>query len=487
MTQWKGESVSEEEYNFNTFDKNKGQSGGALSNLSMEEPKTTGGMVTQTTEPTQEKSQAEKLVDFLRSPDTQAAGIAAAVGAGTALAGKSLLGRGKNATQEAPRVEPTFTEPTPFAPQKTAQPDVTDVASRPVGQSRPQLGGPTTAPAPVTPSVAPAPSAPSAPMPSAPAGVAGGAPAPVNVAPAPVAPVSPPPVDPLVQAKLDAIADKQRRENEAHAAQQRRLDEIHQTKLANEAKRAESNLQKNQGKTASTTSVDAQATQLLVKSEENKLSKAVASASAPKPVTSAVPPPVATVPTPTSPITAATLATTPAPTTTPIQPKAVVPKVPGAGALTKEEAGMKKYLISQYGGGTHGEQAYEKAIEILGKRPAYAPGEGGGLSVKENDAIKAWRKENIEGPKVNLTYDMKKVMKGAGGLAILASIPGFAEAAQRKDFGKMTDIATDFFVLPFAQSTEAGMPKAQEESLISQRFKEAQKLGSPYRSVPPPR
>jgi len=485
MAQWKGESVSEEEYNFNTFDKNKGQSGGALSNLSMEEPKTTGGMVTQTTEPTQEKSQTEKLVDFLRSPATQAAGIAAAVTAGTALAGKSLLGRGKNVPEEKPRVEPTFTEPTPFAPQKNAQPDVTDVASRPVGQSRPQLGGPTTAPAPVTPSVTPAPPAPSAPIPSAPAG---GAPAPVNVAPAPVAPVAPPaPVDPIMQAKLDAIADKQRRENEAHTAQQRRLDEIHQTKLANEAKRAELGLQKNQGKTASTTSVDAQATQLLVKSEENKLSKAVASASAPKPVTSAVPPPVATVPTPTSPITAATPATTPAPTTTPIQPKAVVPKVPEAGALTKEEAGMKKYLISQYGGGTHGEQAYEKAIEILGKRPAYAPGEGGGLSVKENDAIKAWRKENIEGPKVNLTYDMKKVMKGAGGLAILASIPGFAEAAQRKDFGKMTDIATDFFVLPFAQSTEAGMPKAQEESLISQRFKEAQKLGSPYRSVPPPR
>jgi hypothetical protein len=357
MGQWKGESLSEEEYNFNTFDKNKGQSGGALSNLSMEEPKTTGGMVTQTTEPTQEKSQTEKLVDFLRSPDTQAAGIAAAVGAGTALAGKSLLGRGKNVPEEKPRVEPTFTEPTPFAPQKTAQPDVTDVASRPVGQSRPQLGGPTTAPAPVTPPVAPAPSAPSAPMPSAPVGVAGGTPAPVNVAPAPVAPVAPPPVDPLMQAKLDAIADKQRRENEAHAAQQRRLDEIHQTKLANEAKRAESNLQKNQGKTASTTSVDAQATQLLVKSEENKLSKAVASATAPKPVTSAVPPPVATVPTPTSPITAATPATTTATLepTPKIAPTQVAPTAAQASnikeiSLPKEwpSKGMN-WITSQYG------------------------------------------------------------------------------------------------------------------------------------------
>ena len=82
---------------------------------------------------------------------------------------------------------------------------------------------------------------------------------------------------------------------------------------------------------------------------------------------------------------------------------------------------------------------------------------------------------------------MKKVMKGAGGLAILTAIPGFAEAAQRKDYGKMTDLASDFFVLPFAQSSEAGMPKKQEESIIAQKFKEAQKLGSPYRSVPPPR
>ena len=355
MAQWKGESVSEEEYNFNTFDKNKGQSGGALSNLSMEEPKTTGGMVTQTTEPKKEPSQAEQLVNFLRSPDTQSAGIAAAVGVGTALAGKSLLGRGKNATQETPRVEPTFTEPTPFAPQKNAQPDVTDVASRPVGQSRPQLGGPTTAPAPVTPSVTPAPPAPSAPIPSAPAG---GAPAPVNVAPAPVAPVAPPaPVDPIMQAKLDAIADKQRRENEAHTAQQRRLDEIHQTKLANEAKRAELGLQKNQGKTASTTSVDAQATQLLVKSEENKLSKAVASASAPKPVTNAVPPPVATVPTATSPITAATPATTPVTLepTPKIAPTQVAPTVAQASnikeiSLPKEwpSKGMN-WITAQYG------------------------------------------------------------------------------------------------------------------------------------------
>ena len=177
----------------------------------------------------------------------------------------------------------------------------------------------------------------------------------------------------------------------------------------------------------------------------------------------------------------------------PVKPTTAKPSTPivpptSTEGLTKGEQGMKNYLVkSQYGGGTHGEKAYEKTVEILGKRPSYAPGEGGGLSKEETNIIKDWRKENIEGPKVNLTKDMKRVLKGGGGIALLAAIPGFAEAAQQKNYGKMTDIASDFLVLPFAQSREAGMPKAQEESIIAQKFKEAQKLGSPYRAVPPPR
>jgi hypothetical protein len=315
------------------------------------------------------------------------------------------------------------------------------------------------------------------------------------------------------QAKHESIISRNYREQEAH-----------QSKMALEAKRAEAILQKNQGKSASPTSADAQNIQMILKSEEAKVSKAVDATSRAKPVNAAPPPavaPTAVAPaiqptvappqpqikygqinmgTPTAtplpmtvqqPSTAPPVQTPPpAETTTPVEktPKAVTPKaVIDTSGLTKEEAGMKKYLVSQYGGGIHGEQAYEKSIEILGQRPAFAPGEGGGLSPKENETIKAWRKENIEGPKVNLTNDMKKVMKGAGGIAILAAIPGFAEAAQNKDFGKMSDLASDFFVLPFAQSREAGMPKAQEESIIGQKFKEAQKLGSPYRSVPPPR
>jgi hypothetical protein len=311
--------------------------------------------------------------------------------------------------------------------------------------------------------------------------------------------------------------------HEALIAENYRKQEAHDARMATEAKRAEAILQRNQGKSASPTSADAQATQMLVKSEEAKVSKAVDAATKAKPVNSAPPPAVA--PTAVAPAIQPTVAPPQpqmkygqinmgAPTATPLpntvqqpmgappvappvappapepvveKPKAPPKAVIDTTGLSKEEASMKRYLVSQYGGGTHGEDAYNKAVDILGKRPAFAPGEGGGLSAKENETIKAWRKENIEGPKVNLTHDMKKVMKGAGGLAILAAIPGFAEAAQRKDFGKMTDIASDFFVLPFAQSNEAGMPKAQEESIIAGKFKEAQKLGSPFRSVPPPR
>lgn len=147
-------------------------------------------------------------------------------------------------------------------------------------------------------------------------------------------------------------------------------------------------------------------------------------------------------------------------------PKAAVP--PTAEKLTKEQKGMKNHLVSMYGGGAEGEAAYGKVKEILGSTPEFPKGQGGGLSPEQTKIIKDWRKANIEGPKVNLTYDMKKALKGGAGLSVLAAIPGFAEAAQKKDFGKMTDIATDFLVLPFAQSRELG--EGEEQALAKARY-----------------
>lgn len=314
------------------------------------------------------------------------------------------------------------------------------------------------------------------------------------------APLSPVEQIKLEREKLRLEADRQKlaREAELHTqriTQMARQQELNEAKAqATAAKQAAASVQT---KTASG-AIDPAVKQMLVSSEVAKIDKAVEAgtkAAAKPPVVNApIQPPVATVQlTPSAEVLAepVTPVAKSAPAgTVPVESAPVAGAVPPkkeVSGLTKQQEGMKKHLVSLYGGGTEGEKAYAKVGEILGYTPAFPPGQGGGLAPEETKVIKAWRKETIAGPKVNLTHDMKKVMKGAGGIAVLAAIPGFAEAAQRKDFGAMTDIATDFAVLPFAQSREAGMPKAQEEAILASKFKESQKLGSPYRSVPPPK
>ena len=159
------------------------------------------------------------------------------------------------------------------------------------------------------------------------------------------------------------------------------------------------------------------------------------------------------------------------------------PVDPSEVGLTKEQIGMKRYLESFYGGGEVGAKTYGQVGEILGYTPAFEPGKGGGLKPEENLIIKGYRKENIAGPKVNLDKDMKRAFKGGAGVAALMALPGFADAAQKKDYGRMVDIASDFAVLPFAGSTELGVSTLGEKQ--KKAFENAQKLGSPYRSVPP--
>jgi len=171
-----------------------------------------------------------------------------------------------------------------------------------------------------------------------------------------------------------------------------------------------------------------------------------------------------------------------APTEKPVS-KAKKPIDPSESGLTKQEIGMKRYLESFYGGGEVGAKTYGQVGEILGYRPAFEPGKGGGLKAEENALIKGYRKENIEGPKVNLDKDMKRALKGGAAATALMAIPGFADAAQKKDYGRMVDLASDFIVPPFAGSTELGVSTLGEKQLKA--FENAQKLGSPYRSVPP--
>lgn len=163
--------------------------------------------------------------------------------------------------------------------------------------------------------------------------------------------------------------------------------------------------------------------------------------------------------------------------------KAKKPVDPTEAGLTKQEIGMKRYLESFYGGGEVGAKTYGQVGEILGYRPAFEPGKGGGLKPEENAIIKGYRKENIEGPKVNLDKEMKRGLKGGLAVGALMAIPGFADAAQKKDYGRMVDLASDFVVPPFAGSTELGVSTLGEKQMKA--FENAQKLGSPYRSVPP--
>lgn len=156
---------------------------------------------------------------------------------------------------------------------------------------------------------------------------------------------------------------------------------------------------------------------------------------------------------------------------------------PDEEKLTKGQQAMKKHLISMYGDGPEALSAYNQVKNILGYTPEYAPGKGGSLQPEEKAKILQYRKENIAGPKINLTHDMKKAMKGGGGIAALMAIPGFADAAQRGSFADMADIATSMVSLPFAGSSQIEPGTLTEKQLNA--YKEAQKLGSPYRSVPP--
>jgi hypothetical protein len=142
--------------------------------------------------------------------------------------------------------------------------------------------------------------------------------------------------------------------------------------------------------------------------------------------------------------------------------------VPPEEKLTKQQKGMKGHLVAMYGGGPEGEAAYAKVKEIFGYTPEYPPGKGGSLSAQETQILKDWRKANMAGPKINLTKDMKKAMTSGASLAVLMSIPAFAEAAQNKDYGEMTNIATDLLVLPFAQSRATG--ENEQYELAKRRY-----------------
>ena len=169
-----------------------------------------------------------------------------------------------------------------------------------------------------------------------------------------------------------------------------------------------------------------------------------------------------------------------------------------ASGLTKPELSMKKYLTSFYGGGEHGEDAYKKVTEILGKTPAYPVDEkgkmtGGGLTKDENDLIKIFRKENIEGPKINLTKSMKdqlseikkaggsKTVKGAALLSALVALPEFVNAKNAYEISQAKQNLGESLLPIGATPTPVESGKLTNKQL--EQYKEYGKLGSPYRQA----
>lgn len=147
--------------------------------------------------------------------------------------------------------------------------------------------------------------------------------------------------------------------------------------------------------------------------------------------------------------------------------------------MTKQEAGMMNHLLGLYGGKDNpfAQQAYEQVKQILGYTPAYAEGQkGGSLSAEEKGKILDWRKESIPGPKVNLTHEMKGVLKKGGAAAIAAMLltPEFAKASTTEKRQVLGEALLPLGVTP----SEAGAPTLPPEVLQAQR--NAMLLGSPY-------
>jgi hypothetical protein len=464
--------------------------------------------------------------DFMGIPEwlqPAAALTTAAVGLGLGLKGAQKL-KDRMSTPEvaaAPRVEPTFgipdveaaPQPQPQGKFTPPQGDVTDVASRPV-VTAPQ--GP--APAPVgVPQVAPQVAMPGAQQPqmqygatttNAPTGVPSPIAPPAEVAPAPV---QPKPIDPVQQARLDAISADQRRKDEAHAAEQRRKDEAHANRIAKDAQRAEASNQKKQGQVKSNLSQADQG--ILADNAEAKARAAVVASGQPKPPTASpiggtaipiqgaatppagTPPPRAVAPAVTAPELETKLGT---PTVT---TGSGMPAYQGQG---DEKAKMRKefstikdvpsgYVFVPNGQNMDivrnavGQEAFTTKLGEFGGYPstteaAYQQSRSINQSLgraSREEAKAAGAALGDVTPSITKKVAGSKLVKvgGVGGALIsLADVASAKEA--RQTIGEM--------MLPIG-ATPSELQSGTLTAKQLKAFEEAKKLGSPYRSVPPPR
>jgi hypothetical protein len=175
-----------------------------------------------------------------------------------------------------------------------------------------------------------------------------------------------------------------------------------------------------------------------------------------------------------------------------IEPSAEVPGAakPKTSKSKNPVESMKSYLTGSQG---FNEEQYKILMnDILGK-DLEMPASGGGFGQKSHpeewNKYMAWRKENIEGPKSNLNFDIKKKFRDVEKiedpkaratarnalLVSLASLPAFLNAKTPQDIREAKQGLGEA-ILPIGMTpTEAGAP-----TLPPGAYTESRKLGSPF-------
>lgn len=470
--------------------------------------------------------------DFLGIPEwlQPALGLAGAAAAVTGAGiGVSKLRNRQAKPEAAARVEPSFGIPEvdtfgqPVAEKVSPVADVTDVASRPVGQPRAQLPAPNVpveapvappAAAPTAPTVAPAGTTPVATQQPAISGYGQqtinaptGAPSPV--APPTVAAVEPPPMSEMDKIKLEEAKVRL----EATKAKAAREQELHEKKLAD--MQAKSAVQKQQKAGGSLSPMDKTILNNQITAAAASDVKATLDKKKPVPAPAPAPAPVATATPAAAPVVTAPQAAAPvAPPATPATPEletalgkptvttgsgmpayagqggesakmkkefgsiADVPKgyvfVPGGQYMdiTRNAVGQEAFTtkLGEFGGYPKTtEAAYEQSRAINKSLGRLSREEAKAAGVAVGDVTPSITKK-VAGSK------MVKVAGVGGALISLADVASAKEAANT--IGEM--------LLPIgATPSELQSGKLTEKQLRA--YAEAQKLGSPYRSVPPPR
>lgn len=179
---------------------------------------------------------------------------------------------------------------------------------------------------------------------------------------------------------------------------------------------------------------------------------------------------------------------------TPLNPERFVPPIStdvNELQLTKNQQAAKGWLQGQWGGPRN---YYEGVQKIFGGVPPSYTAEKGqhAIGPEAHQQILDWRKQNIAGPKINLTKEMKDLFQesakggstGAKAIAALLALPAFANAAQSgkegdtsKTLGSIVEGLSAFFG-PIGALAGGVLGTSPEEIEILRKAEQAKKAGA---------